>query len=215
MNLVVETFSVGPMDNNLYLLLDPSAKRGVIIDPSLASETALQRVRELQNKGILFDAIWNTHGHFDHIYENAHWKAALEIPLWMHRADEFLRSRLREQSLWFGFAPIEGVAPDHFFEPETDVFVGRERAEILHVPGHSPGSVAFYFPDSALCVSGDVLFAGSIGRTDLPGAAPAELQISLKTLLALPPQTQILPGHGPSTTVAQEIQTNPFCREIL
>ncbi len=215
MSLRVESFSVGPMENNLYLLLDDITHSAVVVDPSIQSEAALERARELEREGYDFAAIWNTHGHFDHIFDNARWKKALGVPISMHAADESFRLRLREQAHWFGFEPPEIVATDHFLTPGEVVNVGEHAATILHLPGHSPGSVAFYFAAQDLCIAGDVLFAGSVGRTDLPGASPAELEKSLAILFALPPQTRILPGHAAATTIAQEAATNPFCREIL
>ena len=206
----IEHFSVGPMDNNLYLLIDYVAKQFVVIDPSMESDEALQRALALQSSGLRLAAIWNTHGHFDHIMDNARWKEQFEVPLFMHEGDLFFVERLREQALWFGFQAPQEVPPDAFFQEGQTISVGQQKVKVLHTPGHSPGSVSFYLVDHAVCISGDVIFKGSAGRTDLPGCSEQQLAESLHRLLALPENTRLLPGHGPATTVAHEKRTNPI-----
>lgn len=214
MSLRIETFVVGPLPNNLYLLVDDESKEAVVVDPSVGSEAALERMRALQMQGVKLIAIWNTHGHFDHIYDNAKWKTEFDVPLGMHAADLFWTERLREQALWFGLPTPESVAPDFGFEDRQIVRVGTHAARVVHTPGHSPGSVSFLFEDQNVCISGDVLFRGSVGRTDLPGCSSEELKSSLKRLSELAPQTRILSGHGDETTIGLEMKTNPFCRDL-
>lgn len=209
MGLRIETFVVGPLPNNLYLLLDDQAREAVVVDPSIGSEAALERMRELQKQGVKLAAIWNTHGHFDHVYDNAAWKSEFDVPLGMHDGDLFWTQRLREQALWFGLPTPQSVAPDFSFEDGQIVRVGTHAARVMHTPGHSPGSVSFLFEDQNACVSGDVLFRGSVGRTDLPGCSVEELRLSLKRLSELPAPTRILSGHGDATTIGEEM-TNPF-----
>jgi len=213
-SLQVEAFVVGPLSNNLYLLLDDIAQEAVLIDPSIDSAPALAHMRDLSNSGVRLTAIWNTHGHFDHIYDNALWKGAFSVPFFMHQGDEFWLERLREQALWMGYAPPEGVTPDHWLTDGETLSVGTHRARVLHTPGHSPGSVSFFFEAEELCISGDVLFQGSVGRTDLPRCSVSQLQQSLAKLVALPPATRILPGHYDPTTIQQELATNPFCQQL-
>lgn len=197
------------MDNNLYFLIDHDAAEFVVIDPSMESNTALDRAVALQNVGLSLVSIWNTHGHFDHILDNALWKRHFDVPLWMHKGDLFFVERLREQALWFGFQAPDEVPPDAFFQEGQVVKVGNQTVEILYTPGHSPGSISFYLADQQVCVSGDVIFKGSAGRTDLPGCSEQQLGESLHHLLSLPEATRLLPGHGPFTTVSQEKHTNP------
>lgn len=211
-SLQLETFVVGPLPNNLYLLRDDQAREMVVIDPSIESQIALERARALQAEGFRLTQIWNTHGHFDHIFDNAVWQAAFEAPISMHRDDEFWRERLREQALWLQLPAPQIVATNTFFEDGQIVSVGNHSAKVLHTPGHSPGSVSFFFEAEKLCVSGDVLFRGSVGRTDLPGCSSPALRQSLQILTALPPATRILPGHGEATTIEAEKQDNPYCR---
>jgi len=211
--LHIETFVVGPLPNNLYLLHDDIARQAVIIDPSIGSAAAVQQMKSLRNSGVLLSAIWNTHGHFDHVYDNALWKHEFDVPLVMHADDNFLLERLMQQAMWFGMESTERVVPDAAFHDGQIVRVGSHAARVIHTPGHSPGSVSFYFENDGVCVSGDVLFRGSVGRTDLPGCAPDELQISLRKLAALPAATRILSGHGDETTIEHELAHNPYLRQ--
>ena len=215
MSLLVESFSIGPMDNNLYLLRDDSALQLVVVDPSLQSEPALQRVAHLVQSGYEVTAIWNTHGHFDHVYDNARWKRAYPVPLLAHPEDKFFLDHLREQAIWFGMAPPEVVFPDGPLGPDTPVAVGEHAPQILHLPGHSPGSLGFYFAPQNFCIIGDVLFAGSVGRTDLPGSSAAALADSLRHVWKLPSATHMLPGHGAATTLGHEVQTNQVARDLM
>jgi glyoxylase-like metal-dependent hydrolase (beta-lactamase superfamily II) len=209
-----ESFEVGPFPNNLYLVRDDAAREFVVIDPSIASEDAIARARELILSGYTLRAVWNTHGHVDHVHDNALWKAEFGAPIWMHQADDFLLEYLREQSIWLGLPPAEPIAVDAHFQEGQTVSVGALRAEVLHVPGHSPGSVAFHFQSAGVVVSGDVLFRGSVGRSDLPGCDAAQLQVSLHRLAVLPPDTIVLPGHNAITTVENERRTNPFLQNL-
>lgn len=210
-SLHIETFVVGPFPNNLYLVRDTISQQCVVIDPSIESDDAIARVAtwEAENNGAL-QAIWNTHGHLDHIYDNARWKEQFGVPIWMHEADTFFLEHLREQAIWLGLPPGNPVQPDSPFHDRQSVAVGQHSALVLHTPGHSPGSVSFYFPDQNVLFGGDVLFQNSVGRTDLPGCDAAELQNSLRALMQLPPQTRVLPGHGDETTLGEELRSNPF-----
>jgi hydroxyacylglutathione hydrolase len=205
------SFTAGPLQTNTFLLRDDEAQEAVVVDPTIGSDEAFATLQKWRGEGLTVTGIWNTHGHFDHVYDNARFQAEFSVPIWGHPADAMFLDHLREQSLWFG-VPAPAVAPfDHNPLAQAPT-LGARRLQVLHTPGHSPGSVSFFFPDEGLCLSGDVLFAGSVGRVDLPGCSEAELKQSLQVLAALPPQTRVLCGHGPETTVAQEVATNPFLR---
>lgn len=219
MSLHLEAFRTGPLDNNEFLLWDDASRELVVIDPSLGGDASLLRAHALHAQGVTPHEIWLTHGHFDHVYGVARWQQEFaevfpdaHLPVRMHSADAFLLARLREQSLWFGVPAPDSFALDANWEDEQSVRVGDALGRVLHVPGHSPGSVAFYFPDEKLVISGDVLFRGSIGRVDLPGASAQDLSFSLRRLTSLPQQTRVWPGHGDSTTVSEELLNNPYCR---
>jgi glyoxylase-like metal-dependent hydrolase (beta-lactamase superfamily II) len=210
----IERFVVGPFPNNLYIVRDESAREFIVVDPSVESEAALHRARELVQSGYSLRAVWITHGHVDHVHDNALWKEAFGAPIVMHEADDFLLEYLREQSIWLGLPPAEPVAVDDRFHDGQAVSVGAMTATVLHLPGHSPGSVAFHFPEAGVVISGDVLFRGSVGRTDLPGCDAGQLQHSLRRLAALPPATLVLPGHNALTTIENELRDNPFLLEL-
>lgn len=212
--LHVESFVTGPLANNVYLLHDEVSAEAVIIDPSIQCDAAFLRMRHLREAGIKLKAIWNTHGHFDHIYDNARWKTIFGPPVIAHRDDLFWFERLREQALWMGLQPPAPTQPDEWFEAGQRISVGGATADVIHTPGHSPGSVSFHFAEEGICISGDVLFRGSVGRTDLPGCSVQQLGHSLQKLLTLPGETRILPGHGEATTISAERAENPFCRDI-
>ncbi len=210
MSLYIESFEIGPFPNNLYLLIDQKSREVVVIDPSIDSDTAIARIQELEKEGITLKAIWNTHGHLDHVYDNERWKELFHVPISMHQDDVFLLEHLREQAIWLGLPQVNPVNPDLFFEDGQTVSIGQHTAQVLHTPGHSPGSVSLYFADEKIVFVGDVLFRGSVGRTDLPGCSSAQLQESLKRLATLPPDTRVFTGHGEETTIADELATNPY-----
>ncbi len=210
MTLSLETFVVGPFPNNLYLLRDEVSREFVVIDPSIQSEAAIARAHQLQNDGYTLKAIWNTHGHLDHVYDNARWKQEFGVPIYMHQDDVFMLEHLREQAIWLGLPAGKPVAPDHFLHAGQTLSIGEYQAGVLWLPGHSPGSVAFHFAEQNLVFSGDVLFQNSVGRVDLPGGDEIVLQESLRQMMTLPDSTRVLSGHGASTTVAAERAVNPF-----
>lgn len=213
--LQIEIFVSAPLQTNTFLLWDENACQVVVIDPSIQSDAAFARAQELRARGIELKAIWNTHGHFDHIYDNARWKTEFGAPILAHQGDAFFLENLREQAIWFGLPAPEITLIDQSLGEGEILSVGNFSCRVLTLPGHSPGSVGFYFEALGLCVQGDVLFAGSVGRTDLPGCSERDLAASLQTLFALPPQTQILTGHGEATTLQREKQENEVARALM
>lgn len=199
------------METNSFLLWHN--REAVIIDPSIGADELLQKTRDLQREGIRLTAIWNTHGHIDHVYDNARWKAEFDVPIFCHRADHFFLEHLREQSLWFGLPEPEVVQPDELLHEGQILKVGDLEVKVIELPGHSPGSVAFGF--DAHLVSGDVIFHNSYGRVDLPGADAKQLARSLQRVLQLPAPTQILCGHGAFTSVEAEAQSNAAARDLM
>jgi glyoxylase-like metal-dependent hydrolase (beta-lactamase superfamily II) len=214
-SLQIETFVCGPLQTNAFLLLDRAAKTAVVIDPSIQSDAAFALAKTWRTQGITLEAIWNTHGHFDHIYDNARWKAEFGAPIYAHPADAFFIENLREQAIWFGLPAPQTASADFELQEGQILQIGSHSVQILFLPGHSPGSVGFYLPNQELCIGGDVLFAGSVGRTDLPGCSERDLAVSVRQLFALPPQTTIWPGHGPQTTVETEKRGNAVARQLL
>ncbi len=199
----------GQFAENCYLLWDPSAPETVIVDPGeeperfLAAAAARDRV---------ISAIWLTHAHLDHIQGVGDVRAATGAPVYLHPADRELYQSLPQQGLWFGQRLPAPPAPDHWLAHGQRLPLGRVEFEVRHTPGHSPGHVCFVGPGTVL--AGDVLFEGSIGRSDLPGGDFETLLASIRReLLTLPDDTVVHPGHGPATTIGRERRSNPFLIE--
>lgn len=193
--------TTGPLQENAYLVETPEG--AVFIDPGDDPERLLALA---EGAGLNPRAILLTHAHFDHVGAVAPLVEALGLPVFLHPLDLPLYERAAEVAARWGVLiprPPQEVEP---LEEGMALF----GFEVWHLPGHSPGHVAFLDREGRQVFSGDLLFRGGIGRYDLPGADPKALFRSLKRLLSLPPTTQVHPGHGPSTTLGLEAQTNPF-----
>jgi glyoxylase-like metal-dependent hydrolase (beta-lactamase superfamily II) len=202
---------VGPLDNGVYLVVDEATKATALVDPSFESEPILEeiRARELRLEWIL-----NTHGHYDHVVNNAYFKRETGAPLAIHPADVPFLEGMEQQARWMGIPHREdSPPPDRLLREGEEIEVGSLRLRVVHTPGHSPGGVAFLVGEAAIV--GDSLFAGSIGRWDLPGGDEGTLLESIRTrLLTLPDATRVYPGHGPATTIGEERQSNPYLATI-
>lgn len=202
---------VGSLQANAYLLC--SGTSAVVVDPG-AEGAAI--VAELDRRGCeRLEAVWLTHAHFDHVGGLAELQRLRPAPVYMHPADAPLLAGAKVFAANLGLAIPE---PPQDFTPIEHggvLTVGEHTATVLHVPGHAPGHVAFSFADLGRVVSGDVLFRGSVGRTDLPFADHATLLASIaRELIPLGDETQVLPGHGPNTTIGAERATNPFLAQL-
>jgi len=204
--LTLRTYTVGPMDNNTFLIGDERSRDAVIVDPGFGSEDVLDEIR---SEGWAVRLILNTHAHLDHVSENAAFADAFGCGIGLHPADGPLMEALSVQAGWFGVPAPRTVAPSLALADGMRVAIGGESVDVIHTPGHSPGSVCFAGPDWV--VVGDLVFAGGIGRADLPGGDYDTLISSIRSrILSLDDGVRLFPGHGPATTVGQERRTNPF-----
>ncbi len=198
---------VGPLDNNAYVLFCQDTGCAAVIDPGEGAEDILLRLPD----GCSVTQILLTHGHFDHAAGLKAVAKATGAPIGLHRADAEVLLSGPETAAMFGLNMQRPPKPDFWLSSEEPLNVGKLRVDVRHTPGHSPGGVTFLCGGYAFV--GDALFAGSIGRTDLPGSNHADLIDSLAAqILTLPDDTTVLPGHGPATTIGHERRNNPFLR---
>ncbi|MBN2006166.1 MAG: MBL fold metallo-hydrolase [Anaerolineae bacterium] len=202
---MIITLPMGMMEANCYVIYDEDGGEGVVVDPGGNGTPLLKKIAE---HALVIRYILNTHGHFDHIAGNADLEE-LQAPLAIHPAD---RNLLLEGggALWFGLDFTPSPEPAVELNEGLVLSVGRFHIEVVHTPGHTPGSICFYLPEEKSLISGDTLFAGSVGRTDLPGGNARILNASLQRLLKFPSDTRIYPGHGPASTLAIERRSNPW-----
>lgn len=201
---------VTAFEQNCTLIWCDATKRAVVIDPGGDVPNILDAITQ---SGVTVDKIWLTHGHLDHAGGAAELKEKLGgVPIeGPHQDDKFLLDNLVEGGKRFGFDGMRNVTPDRWLNEGDQVNIGELTFDILHCPGHSPGSVVFFNKDMRFAHVGDVLFNGSVGRTDLPGGDHATLINSIKTkLLPLGDDVGFICGHGPGSSIGQERQTNPF-----
>lgn len=208
--LRVGIIPVTPFQQNCAILFDDSEKRGVVVDPG----GEVDRIRAaIEDNGITIEAIWLTHGHIDHAGGAMELKEALEVGLiGPHEADRELLDNLENQARMFGLTDaVRNVTPDRFLAEGETVSFGDHVFEVLHCPGHAPGHVVFFNRAARFAHVGDVLFSGSVGRTDLPGGDHDALIRSIKEkLLPLGDDVAFLCGHGPGGRFGDERRSNPF-----
>lgn len=200
---------VTPFQQNCLLLWCENSRRAVVFDPGGDVPTIVDAIRKV---GVTVEQIWLTHGHIDHVGGAAELRDLLNVPIvGPHIDDKFLLDHVVESGASFGMTGVRNFAPDRWLNEGDKVALGEMTFEILHCPGHSPGSVAFFNRDMRFAHVGDVLFNGSVGRTDLPGGSHATLIRSITDkLLPLGDDVQFICGHGPGSTFGHERQTNPF-----
>ncbi len=206
------TFPVGPLACNCSIVAADGARDAFVIDPGDRTDFILQWLaqRELRLGGILI-----THAHIDHIGGAAGLRQATGAPVYLNPRDQFLNEGLEWQAQWLGVPTPESAPVDEALRENQALTLGGLRFEILETPGHTPGSVCLYLASAARLFAGDTLFAGSIGRTDLPGGDGAAILRSIRDkLLPLPDATIVIPGHGPETTIGRERGRNPFLRDL-
>jgi hydroxyacylglutathione hydrolase len=206
--MILEMLTVGPFQENCYVIGDQESRVGAIIDPG--DEPARIAVA-VEETGLDIGSIIVTHTHIDHVGAVAALTDEYACPVLMHAEAEPMLKQLPTQAIMMGIRFGKVPEVDLYVEDEDIVEVGDLRLRSLYTPGHAPGHLAFYLEDEGLVLSGDALFAGSVGRVDLPGGSMEVLMQSIEErLLTLPDETVVYPGHGPRTTVGNERTSNPF-----
>lgn len=206
--MIRETFPVGPLQCNCTVLGDEASRQAIVVDPGADIARILAT---LARHSLYLGQILVTHAHIDHIAGALALKQATGAPVLYSQQDLPLVAMMDAQAGWLGVPTPEVEPPDHSPADTESVRIGNTTAQILHTPGHTQGSLCLYLPQDHLLLAGDTLFAGSVGRTDLPGGNHRTLIASIRErLLPLPDATVVVPGHGPETTIAEERATNPF-----
>jgi len=197
----IETFVVPPLENNIYLVYDGGTKEAVLVDASLGAAKVLPRVQDLR---LALKFVLNTHGHHDHMADDARIAKETGAKVAIHEADVYRLEKNAHEPRPYLPAPVPPAKADLVLKEGSTVKVGGVAIEVLHTPGHTEGSACFYVPESEVLFTGDTLMAGTFGITGAPGGSPAMMWRSLRRLYQLPPETKVLPGHGPPTRVGDE-----------
>ena len=202
---MLKAFTVGPMEANCYILYNPDKREGLIIDPGAEGSRLIKFIKQ---EKISINYIINTHGHPDHIGANRKIKEHTNAPILIHQYDAPMLTK--SASILSFIFPLESSSPpaDTFIKDGDLIECAGMKLKVLHTPGHTPGGISLLIDDSIF--TGDTLFSGSIGRSDLPGGSEEVLLNSIKKILSLDENLIIYPGHGPSTTVSEELHSNPF-----
>jgi glyoxylase-like metal-dependent hydrolase (beta-lactamase superfamily II) len=209
--MIHEILPVGPLRCNCSVIGDEATHEAMVIDPGddISKIVALLKQHKLNVKQIVI-----THAHIDHVGGAMKLRALTGAPILLNENDYVLLKMLDVQAAWLGMAPPDAVEIDQSLAHGDSVRTGSLTATVLHTPGHTEGSICLYFPAEKKLIAGDTLFAGSIGRTDLPGGSMEKILGSLKgKLLALPDDTLVVPGHGSLTTIGAERELNPYLQD--
>lgn len=212
MGLQIQVFTFNAFQENTYVVYDEATLEAAVIDPGCHSSTEQSKLKNFIETNLLkVKYLLNTHCHIDHVLGNWFVKNTYNVPLYIHQLDLPTLRSVPTQASMYGMAPYEPAEPDIFLEEGQRILLGTSGLDVLFVPGHAPGHVAFYNAEQHFCIGGDVLFRESVGRTDFPGCNHSHLIKSIKEkLFTLPDETIVMPGHGPNTTIGHEKIHNPY-----
>jgi hydroxyacylglutathione hydrolase len=206
--MIHEILPVGPLQCNCSVIADEASREAIVIDPGDDIDNV---VAILQRRGLTVKQIVITHAHIDHVGGAMKLKRLTGAPILLNQNDYELLKMLDTQAAWIGMPAPGAVSVDQSVTDGDRIQAGQVSGTVMHTPGHTEGSICIYFPAEQKLIAGDTLFAGSIGRTDLPGGSFKKIMGSLlNTVMALPDDTVVVPGHGPVTSIGEERETNPF-----
>lgn len=209
----LQKFEFNFFGENTYLLWNAESGETAIVDPGMMNDDECRQLEEfIKSKSLKPVYILLTHVHIDHTFGIEFLKERYDLPVLAHKGDAPLGQTRPQQASMFHLPITPGpLSIDRFITEGNIIKLGNEEIKVISTPGHSPGGVCFYVPDSHFVLTGDTLFQGSVGRTDLPGGNQRQLILSIKSqLMTLPADTKVYPGHGPATTIAREEVSNPF-----
>lgn len=208
----LKSFAFNPFSENTYILFDDATREAIVFDPGFY--TANERkmfVKFIDDNNLIIKRLINTHCHLDHVFGNPFIIETYNVPLECHRAELPVLARVEQAGMMFGTPVPPQQSPSVFIEDNAVITLGSIELKAILAPGHSPGSLCFYHEKDKFLIGGDVLFLGSIGRTDLPGGSHAQLIQSIETrLMTLPDDVKVYSGHGQPTTIGRERRYNPF-----
>lgn len=210
--MLFEKVVAPPLDNNAYLVIDEKTKQAAIVDPALAGEELLD-LAEKHGAKVLY--ILNTHGHPDPTADNDSIRKATGAKIAIYELDAPRLQKNARETRWFLPAPPPPVKPDALLKEGSELKVGDLAVRTLHTPGHTEGSCCFYIESEEALFTGDTLYKGSCGRTDVFGGSPGKMMFSLRRLKGLPPGTRVYPGHGPETTIGDETWISDLVYPII
>lgn len=210
--ITIKSFTFNPFMENTIVLSVPSGE-ALIIDPGCYEKVEQEELSSyISSKGLQVKLLLNTHGHIDHVLGNHFVKTHFDVPLWIGKHDVTTLKSVEAYAANYGFPSYSGTEPDKLLEEGNKIPLGDSELEVIFVPGHAPGHIAFVNTAERFCIGGDVLFQRSIGRTDLPGGDFDTLIASIHDkFFEMPDDMVIHPGHGPATTIGEEKKLNPFC----
>lgn len=207
--MIIKEFVVGPLENNCFIIIEESSKECFITDPGDEPDRMTDFISE---NSLKVKYLVCTHAHFDHVGALPELQKETGAKIVMHKADLPVYERSHDHAALWGFEIDPLPRPDVFVSDGDTIDIGNLHFEILHTPGHSPGGICIY--GEGIVITGDTLFAGSVGRTDLPGGDTLQLRASFRRLMLLPDSIRVLPGHGPETTIGRERASNFFASEL-
>ncbi len=206
--MIIKTLPVGQLESNCYIIADEDTLKAIVIDPGDEPDRIIEDL-----DGLTVEHIVLTHAHFDHAGAVGEIKNATGAKIVIHENEKEHYAGIKDQGAFWGFNLSDLPEPDTFVKDGDEIVLGSFAFTVIHTPGHTPGGICLYLPE--VVITGDTLFRGSVGRTDFPGGSIAELKNSFKRLMTLPDDTQVLPGHGPASTIGHEKSMNMFSAQFL